>query len=245
MNTVPSPSTLLTAESRLDIVGSLQKRIRTRVVTPNHLTLELTKHTHVPHANTFQLIKIALGLIRQHPAIQSVADPGTGSGVIALSIAKAFPHLSILASDISQKALLVAKKNATINGIKNIQFFQNQTPDLWLSEFNGNRVDFIVTNPPFIGTDEYDLPEYRQMWPESKHEQTVAIKTNDPDGLSPYISIFHETRFLGTKYILFECNTLKIRELVALFRPLCHKLTVYKDPDGYNRFLFIKPKPHR
>lgn len=235
----------LTDESRHNIIDLLLKSRRVRVVTQNDLTIELTKYTHVPHQYTFKLINIALGIIHQHPSIRSVADPGTGSGIIGISIAKALPHLTVLASDISQKALAVAKKNAAINKVKNIQFFRNQTPELWLSEFNGNRVDFIVTNPPFIGTDEFNLPEFKEMWPESGDEPPVAIKTNDPDGLSPYISIFHETRFLGTKYILFECNTLKMRELIALFKPLSHRLTVYKDHDGYNRFLLIKPKPHR
>ena len=86
-----------------------------------------------------------------------VADVGTGSGCIALALAKELPQAKILASDISSAALDVARANAARYQLESrIQFHQ---ADL-LAGFENNSFDFIVSNPPYVGESEEDQVQF-------------------------------------------------------------------------------------
>ncbi len=202
--------------------------------------MELNANTLIPHQYTFELIEIAGNIIRSHPTITTIADPGTGSGIIALSLAKAFPHLRLFASDISRVALSTAKKNAYNNGVKTVFFYENRLgPGVWLWEYRKHKIDMIVANPPFIGLEEYYSPQFRKQWPESRYEPLTAITTTDPHGLEPFIDIFSNAHLLGTQYILFECNSLHIKRLVRLFEGKSKSLKIFKDSEGNERFIFV------
>ena len=95
-----------------------------------------------------------------------IADVGTGSGCIAVALAKEFPTAEIHAIDISADALEVARSNAERLGLgSRVQFHQ---ADL-LSGFQPGFFDFVVSNPPYIGTTEKDqlLPEVLDFEPHS------------------------------------------------------------------------------
>ena len=82
-----------------------------------------------------------------------VADVGTGSGCIALALAKELPLAEIYATDISPAALEVARANAARHQLESrIQF---QQADL-LAGFEENSFDFVVSNPPYVGESEED-----------------------------------------------------------------------------------------
>ncbi len=82
-----------------------------------------------------------------------MVDVGTGSGAIALALAKEFPDAEIYATDISRAALEVARANAARHQLeKRIQFHQG---DL-LNGFDLTGVDFVVSNPPYVGEAEED-----------------------------------------------------------------------------------------
>lgn len=84
----------------------------------------------------------------------SILDIGTGSGCIALTLAKFLPHADVIALDISHKALALAKKNAAHNNIKNITFLKS---DLFLNIENSTVFDIIISNPPYISLEEAAL----------------------------------------------------------------------------------------
>ncbi|RYY77779.1 MAG: peptide chain release factor N(5)-glutamine methyltransferase [Moraxellaceae bacterium] len=114
------------------------------------LTLKVTPATLIPRPDTEILVEHALVLIQPSQDLQ-VLDLGTGSGAIALSIAKERQLVNIIATDFSIEALKIAQQNALLNQIGNVQFLQGS----WYQALeSGQRFDVIVSNPPYI--DEQD-----------------------------------------------------------------------------------------
>lgn len=118
------------------------------------LDLDITLETLIPRPETELLVELALARIPAD-ADWSIADLGTGSGAIALAVAKERPRCRIAASDISAGALAVAERNARGLGLSNVRFH----PGAWYQPFADTRFDLILSNPPYIRTDD---PHLRQ-----------------------------------------------------------------------------------
>jgi release factor glutamine methyltransferase len=194
----------------------------------------------VPHPYTFQLIQIAERVIGQGSKIKTIVDVGTGSGVIAICLAKKFPKRTFYTSDISKKALVLAKKNSVLNKVKNIHFLYN-SDNIWLSEYGKIKTDFIVSNPPYIGEKEFSHNNFLHNYPEVKLEPKNSVVTlKDESGFSPYLNIIKNSSKTKTKLILFQCNSETIRQLKLKISHLIKcKTDIYKDMDGLERFLLI------
>jgi release factor glutamine methyltransferase len=134
------------------------------------LDLEVTPDTLIPRPETELLVELALARI---PATGSVriADLGTGSGAIALAIAKERPHAHVVATDASSAALSVAQRNAKANAIGNVGFRQGS----WLLPLAGERFDLIASNPPYIAEGDPHLASLQ-------HEPDLALASG-ADGL--------------------------------------------------------------
>jgi release factor glutamine methyltransferase len=96
----------------------------------------------------------------------AVLDVGTGTGVIALSLAMEGSFGRIVATDLSAPALALARENAEVNGIAEVEFREG---DLFRALGEGERFDIIVSNPPYVeeGTKQELQPEVRDWEPES------------------------------------------------------------------------------
>lgn len=109
------------------------------------LELEVTPATLIPRPETELLVELALERLPRDAASR-VADLGSGSGAIALSIASERPQALVVATDASAEALAVARRNAQRLGIANVRFAQGD----WLAPLAGERFALIVSNPPYI-----------------------------------------------------------------------------------------------
>lgn len=115
-----------------------------------NLELQVNEHTLIPRSETELLVEIILEKFSSDNAIE-LLDLGTGSGAIALALAKEKPDWKIFAVDSSPEALKTAKVNAEKNHIQNVEFFQSD----WFSAFPSHqRWHIIVSNPPYL--DEND-----------------------------------------------------------------------------------------
>lgn len=116
------------------------------------LNLKVTPDTLIPRPDTETLVEAALNKVSEH-ASSDVLDLGTGSGAIALAIAAHRPHANVTAVDFSKAALKVAEHNAENLSIDNVEFLHSD----WFSALDYQRFDVIVSNPPYIETDDIYL----------------------------------------------------------------------------------------
>lgn len=109
------------------------------------LDLEVTAATLIPRPETELLVERALELIGDLGGVR-VVDLGTGSGAIALAIARERPAVSVVATDRCEAALAVADRNAARLGIRNVSFRRGH----WFGPLAGELFDLIVSNPPYV-----------------------------------------------------------------------------------------------
>lgn len=116
------------------------------------MPFEVTPSVLVPRPETEVLVEKVLELARRGE--ESILDIGTGSGCIAIALAKELPRARILAVDISERALRVARRNAERHKVRRIEFRRS---DLFSAlRGTGARFDFIVSNPPYVSRREWD-----------------------------------------------------------------------------------------
>ncbi len=107
----------------------------------------------IPRPETELLIETVLKLLNtEHRTLKTIADVGTGSGCIAVTLAKKLPGAEIYAVDVSVEALAVAEANAQRHGVeKNIRFLES---DLLSNLSSSLQADAIVSNPPYVCSGE-------------------------------------------------------------------------------------------
>ncbi len=131
----------------------------------------------IPRPDTELLIDSVLELYPKNESLQ-VIDLGTGSGCIAITLALERPSWQVLATDISQAAIEIARKNAINLKAQNVQFVQSS----WWQQVQG-QFDIIVSNPPYIDKDDEHLSQG-----DLRFEPRSAL-TDHSDGLSAYKEI--------------------------------------------------------
>lgn len=112
------------------------------------LHLAVTPAVLVPRPETELLVERALAL--RPEAFGRAVDLGTGSGAIALSLAKERPGWLVTATDVSEEALVVARANAASNGLERVTFLRGH----WFEPVAGRTFDIIVSNPPYVAADD-------------------------------------------------------------------------------------------
>ena len=105
---------------------------------------KVTTDTLIPRAETEMLIEQVLAHLPTTPL--TVVDVGTGSGIIACTLAKERPAWHLVATDVSEKALAVAQQKAQQLQLTNIEFMQTH----WCEGLSPHSFDAMVSNPPYI-----------------------------------------------------------------------------------------------
>lgn len=114
----------------------------------------VTQDVLIPRPDTELLIELSLKLIPPDKLIK-VIDLGTGSGIIAITLAAERPHANVSATDFSLAALRIAQLNANKHHTDNIQFYQSN----WFANVPDAKFHLIVSNPPYIAEDDVHLKQ--------------------------------------------------------------------------------------
>lgn len=134
------------------------------------MNLMVSPATLVPRPETEVLVERALMLIGRNATFR-ILDLGTGSGAIALAIARERPLCEIVATDLSADALAIARQNARQLDIANVSFACGD----WVDPVKGQEFDLIVSNPPYVAETDAALAQLR-------HEPLCALSAGT-DGL--------------------------------------------------------------
>ncbi len=170
------------------------------------LTLSCGEGVLIPRADTEILVEKALAWMK--PGAR-VLDIGTGSGAIAVSLAKLGRQAQVTAVDVSDRALEIARRNAERNGAA-VEFVKSDC----FSALKGRKYDMIVSNPPYISEDEM-----RGLMPEVAREPELAL-FGGADGLDFYRRISREApEYLNEGgCLLFEIGWLQKDAVSALVK---------------------------
>jgi len=133
------------------------------------MKLYVTEDTLIPRPETELLVECALSRIGPSTATQ-VLDLGTGSGAIALALALERPSINVTATDICQKALQIASRNAKLHGIKNVVFRAGN----WFDAVPKRLYSLITCNPPYVAPNDPYLDILQ-----TKFEPRLALMSDD------------------------------------------------------------------
>jgi release factor glutamine methyltransferase len=162
-----------------------------------NLLLDLSEETLIPRPDTESVVEAALERIDRRGGCCRVLDIGSGCGAIAISIAQERPLCEVHATDTSEAALEIARRNAERAGVKVSFHLADVASGL---EFLENDVDVLVSNPPYVESNE--IPK---LAPEVRDWDPRTALDGGSDGLMYFRRIFAETAPLlrgGTDVIL-------------------------------------------
>ena len=170
----------------------------------------VNKEVLIPRPETEELISWVLKQLDPDNSIK-ILDIGTGSGCIAISLAKQLPRADVYAMDISLGALSIAKKNAEANGVV-IQFIEASILD-WESQ--DLFFDVIVSNPPYVRKSEKEMMSPNVL----NHEPHLALFVENNNPLLFYKAIVEMSKrnLTSQGLIYFEINEYLTKETKSLF----------------------------
>lgn len=171
------------------------------------LDYEVTPDVLIPRYDTEVLVSEA---VTRHPDAQSVLDIGTGSGCIAVSLQKLLVKASVTAIDISESALVVARRNAEKHCAE-IEFLLGSL----FAPVAGRRFDLIVSNPPYIPTADIEALDQ-----EVRDYDPFAALDGGSDGLDIYRSLIPAAaQYLNQGgWLIVEIGIGQAKDVTKLFR---------------------------
>ncbi|MFW6438299.1 MAG: peptide chain release factor N(5)-glutamine methyltransferase [Armatimonadota bacterium] len=182
----------------------------------------------IPRPDTEALVDVSLELIDELE-VTVVADIGTGSGIIAVTLAAEREQVEMVATDTSEAALELAAENVAKHSLKNrVTPAQGPWLEPLMEEGRAERVEMIVSNPPYIREDEVD----GLMVEITEHEPREALVDPEPDGLGAYRAIIAQCPALpNLRAAAFEVGEGQAAEVADLMRDGLHarEIIIRKD----------------
>lgn len=188
------------------------------------LPLSVAPGVLVPRPETELLVELCLDHLGMHP--RRVADLGTGSGAIALALARERPDWQIVATDASDEALQIAALNRSRLGLQQVELRQGS----WCDALPNGPFDAIVSNPPYV---EPDHPALQAL----QHEPIEALVAAD-DGFADLHAIATQSRahLAAGGLLLLEHGATQAAGLAAHLQSLGYTaVRCHRDAAGLDR----------
>ncbi len=199
------------------------------------LDFEVTPDVLIPRPETELIVETSLELLRKVSA-PVIADIGTGSGCIAISLLHELPQARAVATDVSSDALRVAQRNAEKHGVAD-RLTLNES-DCFSAINSHARFSLIASNPPYVADQELDT-----LAPEVRNYEPRAALTCGEDGLNVIRRLLAEApQFLGSgSYLVFEIGFKQseaVKEMIS--NRVWQLLEIRADLQGIPRTVVLK-----
>lgn len=182
----------------------------------------------IPRPETEILIDKVSEII-EHNDIQNIVEIGVGSGAISIVLARKFPHLNIIATDLYEAPLKLAQKNIDHFGLSNITLIQSN-----LMDGVDTPIDLVVSNPPYIA-DDFELEKNVEAY----EPHTALFGGRVGDELLKQIII--DSQQHGVKYLACEMGYDQKEPLAKfLSENNINKYKFYQDLTGFDRGVEVK-----
>lgn len=194
------------------------------------LIFNVNQSTLIPRGETEELVQLVIN--ENNDKEISILDVGTGSGCIAISLAKNLEKAKVSALDISEKAIETAKNNAKKNNVK-VNFFLE---DILNIKHKYDNYDIIVSNPPYICNSEKSLMQNNVL----DYEPHTALFVDDNDPLIFYrtIAIFAQKILTKEGFLYFEINEALGKEMKEMLEKYSYKnIEIIKDINERDRIV--------
>ncbi len=235
-----------TTDKYFDFIARRASGIPTQYLTCKQefwgLEFEVTPAVLIPRPETEHVIEVGLERIGQRKQSRAlrVADVGTGSGCLAVALARELPRAEVFATDISAAALEVARRNAARHGVgERVQFIEGNLLDPFLTAWPDSsdaRFDLIVSNPPYIG-----LAERGNLPREIREHEPAAALFGGERGVEIYAPLMDQAaKLLGSGgSLVVELGDGALGPVQDLFesRPAWMRVAVTMDLAGIPRVL--------
>ncbi|UAB75399.1 peptide chain release factor N(5)-glutamine methyltransferase [Mesoflavibacter sp. SCSIO 43206] len=208
------------------------------------LPFYVNENTLIPRPETEELVELILSNITTNGQLElikgdhqfNILDIGTGTGCIAISLAKQLPNANVSAIDVSAKALEMANKNAQLNQV-DIDFIENDILKICNSELNSaTKFDVIVSNPPYVRQLEKQQMQDNVL----NHEPHLALFVEDENPLIFYRAItqFATKNLKPNGELYFEINEYLGKEMITLLEEFGFKnIQLKQDLFGKDRMI--------
>ncbi|BDB53690.1 peptide chain release factor N(5)-glutamine methyltransferase [Flavobacterium ammonificans] len=237
---------LFFSEAELETLSSILKQLKKEIpvqyiLGTTHfygLEFEVNSNVLIPRPETEELVDWIIQSSKFNPEVSGqnskfkILDIGTGSGCIAISLAKNLHNAEVFALDVSDKALATAQENAELNQVT-IQFIHQSILEI---EDLGQQFDLIVSNPPYVRHLEKQEIKKNVL----DNEPHLALFVNDNDALIFYqkIAQLAKKNLCPNGQLYFEINQYLGQETLDLLQEMGFKDTVLrKDIYGNDRMI--------
>lgn len=190
------------------------------------------KSVLIPRPETELLVEKAIDWLKKYSNAQTIADIGTGSGCIAITLASAFPDRDFFATDIDFSALKIAKKNILFHSNQNINLVECDLMECLSRKFN-----LICANPPYIPT------EVLKSLPVNQYEPLLALDGGE-NGMVTVTRFLEESTHHLEKNgaVLMEIESTKKEEVLIIAKNIfpAADIQIQDDLAGNARLLMIQ-----
>lgn len=198
------------------------------------LPFKVDKNTLIPRPETEELVAWILNTAKKNT--QEILDIGTGTGCIAISLAKNLANTALSAIDISENALTMAQKNAALNKVA-VSFYQADV--LKTIPFKKERLfDIIVSNPPYVR--ELEKAEIHNNVLQNEPHLALFVTDNNPLVFYDAIAEIAKKHLTKNGLLFFEINQYLGKETIALLKEKgFQNIELRKDFSGNDRMIKV------
>lgn len=236
---------ILSNNERRELEQAIQKRLK-------NIPLQyITKHQEfmgmdffieegvlIPRPETEILVEKSIEKLKnKKPDLHlRVADLGTGSGIIAISMAKYIKNITIYAIDISEKSLKLASKNALKHNCEDkIVFIQGDLLEPLREKIGQNCLDGVVSNPPYIS-----LEDFKSLPVEIREREPKIALCGGVNGMDYYRKIVKKASYFLKKngFVALEvgaCQAKKVKELILKENDFKQNIEIFRDYSNIER----------